>query len=126
MFGIFKTDSEKLVNECYHLNRELFAACRMYARKQDAPSAKYMMATAINLDKALRKLAKAKGEQYAENVIANLGSEDSLEIEAQKAVAGHLLDIRMRMMDSGKMREIKGEEIIAELIITDEAAYELN
>ena len=39
---------------------------------------------------------------------------------------GHLLDIRIRMMDSGKMREIKGEEIISELIITDEAAYELD
>ena len=95
MFGLFKTDSEKLVNQCYQLNRELFASCRRYARKRDNSSAKYLSATAKNLEDKLFKLEKAKGEEYAENLLANLGSEDQMELEFQLFIFISLKQVKL-------------------------------
>ena len=125
MFGLFKTDSEKLVNQCYQLNRELFASFRRYARKRDNSSAKYLLATAKNLEDKLFKLEKAKGEEYAENLLANLGSEDQMELEFQKLIFDLIMDIRMDMINRGKMGEIKGEMLLNELVITRQSEFDL-
>ena len=125
MFGLFKTDSEKLVNQCYQLNRELFASFRRYARKRDNSSAKYLLATAKNLEDKLFKLEKAKGEEYAENLLANLGSEDQMELEFQKLIFDLIMDIRMDMINRGKMGEIKGEMLLSELVITRQSEFDL-
>lgn len=125
MFGLFKTDSEKLVNQCYQLNRELFASCRRYARKRDAASAKYLFSTAQNLESKLFKLEKVKGEEYAENILSNLISEDSLDLETQRIIFDVIIEIRMNMINSGKMREIKGEMLLNELVLTRQSEFDL-